>query len=85
MEELGWQLQILCVFPHKELNLFLSWDIIGNIKLCNLKSELKDQTTQAFSWQHFQFAVSRSVAQPMKERKHCINYTVGLQLTENSI
>lgn len=45
MEELCWQLQILCVFPHKELKLFLSWDIIGNIKLCNLKSELKDNTS----------------------------------------
>lgn len=42
MGELGWQLQILCVFPHKELKLFLSWYTIGNIKMCNLKSEFKD-------------------------------------------
>lgn len=71
MGELGWQLQILCVFPHKKLKLSLSWYIIGNIKLCNLKSEFKDnrlashtRLKSAFNWQHFQFAVAQSVVQP---------------------
>lgn len=93
MGELGWQLQILCVFPHKELKLFLSWYTIGNIKMCNLKSEFKDKEQRGqrhkakstFNWQHFQFAVAQSVVQPMKERKQCINYTMDLQFTENSI
>lgn len=56
-------------------NVLLSWCIIGNIKLGNLKSEFEDEeragwrhkATGALSWQRFQFAAGPSAVQPRRE------------------
>lgn len=71
MEELGWQLQILCVFPHKELKLFLSWDIIGNIKLCSLNRARRPNDT---SFQLAAFSVcSLSISCSAYEREKAMH------------